>query len=149
MNTYSHAALHPPAIAVVYSRGGIIDITLTLTANHGGRHSFRVCPSTSPSVGCLGSNFLTAVSGDNIASGKRYWYLPFNAARWLTNEVYRSQWRLPAGISCENGCILQWQWAAYQNCALPCESSSIDDTRFVSVPRHPMHTHIHTKFVHE
>lgn len=99
---------------------------------------FRVCPSTTPSEACFGNSFLTAEGnpsgGENPVNGKRYWYINFNAARWLSNEVYTSQWRLPRGVSCANGCILQWSWAAYQNCALPCENASIDDTRRVSVP---------------
>ncbi len=114
-------------LAVVYSTNGLIRVSVKLTANHGGRHSFRVCPSTTPSDVCFGNNFLTAEGnpsgGANPVNGKRYWYIPNPAG----TGSFSSQWRLPAGVSCANGCILQWKWAAYQTCALPCESPSVDD----------------------
>lgn len=47
------------------------------------------------------SSRLIPCSADN---GKRYFYLPASpSSMYLTQE-----WILPAGVTCPNGCLLQW-----------------------------------------
>lgn len=49
-----------PVPAATYTQGGVISLSVILTANHGGKFSFRVCPrSSSLDEACFGSNFLT------------------------------------------------------------------------------------------
>jgi len=52
--------LHAFLIAATYVQGGDIQVNVTLTANHGGKFFFRVCPrNTLLDESCFGSNFLT------------------------------------------------------------------------------------------
>ena len=41
-----------------YASGSVITISLLITAKHGGRHMFRLCPSSSPDEACFAANVL-------------------------------------------------------------------------------------------
>jgi hypothetical protein len=46
--------------AATYTQGAVISLNAFLTANHGGKFSFRVCPrSSNLDEACFGTNFLT------------------------------------------------------------------------------------------
>jgi hypothetical protein len=46
--------------AATYTQGAVVTLNAFLTANHGGKFSFRVCPrSSSLDEACFGSNYLT------------------------------------------------------------------------------------------
>jgi hypothetical protein len=54
------AAAFLPGIAATYIQGSDIQLNVTLTANHGGKFFFRVCPRSSDlDEACFGSNYLT------------------------------------------------------------------------------------------
>lgn len=104
----------PPRIAGRYTQGKTITVRVTLTANHLGRWSVRLCPlaSTSPSAekrqlasGCLkhlrradGSGPFTYVPGDE--------------------SVFQVQYRLPRGVACKR-CVLQWLYETGYTCRPP------------------------------
>ncbi len=89
-----------------------MSLSLLLTANHGGRHAFRVCAGTTPSEACFGNNWLIASSTaaqplNGPKAGKRYWYIRHVPATFNQQERYSGTFRLPAHISCPGGCIIQ------------------------------------------
>ncbi len=53
------------------------------------------------------SSFPTAPYCRVDKSGIRYWYLPSMTAI----GDFTQQWKLPAGVSCDGGCVMQW-WVA-------------------------------------
>jgi hypothetical protein len=115
----SQVWMRSPSVVATYVEGATIDIELCLTANHGGRHAFRVCQDTSPAC----DNSTDWLIGS--VTGRRYWYIPYigggdDPTSWWTQR-YSARFDLPEGVSCPNGCILQWIWWASQTCAMPCE----------------------------
>ncbi|GIL59843.1 hypothetical protein Vafri_14554, partial [Volvox africanus] len=107
-----------------WQSGQEVDITITLTTNHGGRMAVRLCPRDRfgiyPTCFSEPANQLRRVSTDPKYNGKVYWYLKSS-----DSEIIQ-RFRLPTGVSCANGCVLQWWWVGYQNCYLPCESLTDD-----------------------
>ena len=100
------------ACAGTYTQGQDVNLRLRLTANHGGRHAFRVCASTTPTESCFGNNWLVASSrtaqpATGPRPGKRYWYIRHVTANPYRDEDYSGWFTLPAGISCPNGCVIQ------------------------------------------
>ncbi|KAF6265045.1 glycoside hydrolase superfamily [Scenedesmus sp. NREL 46B-D3] len=104
--TSSSFVTAPSPIQATYSQGAVITLNAFLTANLGGKFSFRVCPrSSSLDEACFGTNYLTRV--DN---GQRDTWI-------MTPQMdYTMAYQLPAGISCEGGCVLQWRYFAMQSC---------------------------------
>ncbi|KAF8065624.1 celF [Scenedesmus sp. PABB004] len=99
----------PSPIQATYAAGGTVTLGVVLTSNHGGRFYYRVCPRTAPlDEACFGTNYLTRV--DN---GQRDTWLMSDAANWT------AAYRLPAGLSCDAGCVLQWRYEAMQSCIVP------------------------------
>lgn len=104
--TNSNFIMQPSPIQATYTQGGVISLSVILTANHGGKFSFRVCPrSSSLDEACFGSNFLTRVDNGQTDT-------------WImTSQMdYSLTYQLPAGISCDGGCVLQWRYFAMQSC---------------------------------
>ncbi|KAL4425189.1 hypothetical protein ABPG75_009205 [Micractinium tetrahymenae] len=108
-----------------YTAGGEIDITVFITAFHGGRHQFRLCPSDDVTESCLDQNVLERADG----SGPYSW-TPVDGgsapgAKWRKDnqagqggESYTWRYRLPKGVSCER-CVLQWFWTTANSCKVP------------------------------
>ncbi|GLI70312.1 hypothetical protein VaNZ11_015263 [Volvox africanus] len=107
-----------------WQSGQEVDITITLSTNHGGRMAVRLCPRDRfgiyPTCFIEPANQLRRVSTDPKYNGKVYWYLK------SSDSEITQRFRLPPGVSCANGCVLQWWWVGYQNCYLPCESLTDD-----------------------
>ncbi len=107
---YRHAptspAIWPAGFEANYTAGQTIDVTIVLTTNHGGRMSMSLCPLDRFSITreCFANpaNELRRVSTDPKYNGKVYWYLK------STDSTLTQQFRLPAGVTCTNGCVLQW-----------------------------------------
>jgi hypothetical protein len=122
-------------VQATYTQGSVVSLTATITANHGGRISYSVCPrpkeqltraNLADALACFNApeNFLTRAGDDaGIDAGKRFQYL------LPGQSVVTSSWKLPAGVNCEAGCVLRFYWTAYQTCAMPCLDSSIDIAR--------------------
>lgn len=117
---------------ITYRQGDVIEIQLTLSANHGGRHAFRLCQGRIPSEDCFQGNWLLADTVQPSTSqfvpkaGSRYLYIPWiggtgdNGETWWT-QYYTVRYKLPDSVSCEDGCILQWIWWTSHKCAQPCQ----------------------------
>jgi len=101
-------------IVKTYKEGSIIDVEVTITANHKGYFEFRVCPVTDINVEvtqeCLNQNQLV-VNGNGFKRNLDF------GERETTMTV-----KLPDGLTCER-CVFQWYWKAqltneeYNNCA--------------------------------
>ncbi|KXZ52085.1 hypothetical protein GPECTOR_10g1108 [Gonium pectorale] len=107
-----------------WTSGQAVDVTIYLSTNHGGRMAMRLCPldrfSITPACFEQPQNQLRRVAPGTKYDGKVYWYLK-------SGDVTITQtFRLPAGVTCVNGCVLQWWWVGYQNCYLPCASPADD-----------------------
>lgn len=107
--TNSNFINEPSPVQATYKEGSVIELKVILTTNHGGKFSFRVCPRRRDlDAACFGSNYLTRV--DN---GQRdYWIFDIAAEHTM-------RYKLPAGITCEAGCVLQWEYYSMQSCIEP------------------------------
>ncbi len=78
-----------------------------VSTNHGGRMSLSICPLARGQVtqDCFNQPQyqLRRVNSDPKYNNKRFWYL--NTSNSVSAE---ETFRLPAGISCPNGCMIQW-----------------------------------------
>eukprot|EP00775_Hariotina_reticulata_P014862 gene14862-15054_t len=107
--TNSNFASTASPVQGTFMQGGEIQLNLTLTANHGGKFFFRVCPrNNNLDEACFGSNYL--IRSD---SGQRDTWITSPAMQWSM------PYRLPAGIACDTGCVLQFKWFAMQTCIEP------------------------------
>jgi hypothetical protein len=106
-------------IQATYQQDQVVKISVHIATNHGGRMSVRVCPNprNRTTQECFEKKEHHLARVDN---GKLYWYL-------RSNDVDISkEFRLPKGVHCRDGCILQWWWVGYQHCAMPCEDLKWD-----------------------
>ncbi|KAG1676644.1 hypothetical protein FOA52_008774 [Chlamydomonas sp. UWO 241] len=122
-------------IKATYTESQTIRTSVFISTNHGGRWQFAVCPKPAAQVtqDCFDdrANWLTRVEYPGVP----YYYLPTGEYSYVD-----MQWRLPAGVTCPGGCMLQWRWAAMQSCYLDCEPVDIPgecgtNLRNPSVPR--------------
>jgi len=96
----------PTRSQATYAAGSDITVSFTITANHGGRIGVRVCPLPAAQADqeCFDrpEHQLTRADGPPSVIGKRYMYIVGSATS------VSSRWRLPPGVSCPGGCVLQW-----------------------------------------
>ncbi|KAL4443267.1 hypothetical protein ABPG75_011004 [Micractinium tetrahymenae] len=108
----------------------VINITVFITAQHGGRHVFRICPSDAATERCLAQHTLERADG-----GGPYSWTPTgggpvpggNYSRGAVHtidsgvfygEFYSWQYRLPPDVGCTR-CVLQWWWTTANSCQVP------------------------------
>eukprot|EP00953_Heterococcus_sp_UTEX-ZZ885_P001950 1562-Heterococcus_DN1.PRE.1 len=103
-------------IRATYTQGQTITTTQTITVNHGGYLMLKVCPNSpgAATQACFNSNVL---QGPN---GSKYW---LTSGSYLNTPPFSLAWTLPPGVSCPNGCLLQWEYTAMQSCIENCNSS--------------------------
>lgn len=98
--------------APVYQAGQRVTLTWQITAVHGGFISFKLCPrSSSLDQACFNANVLQRADG----AGPQVWHTTTSAA-----GIYSAEFVLPAGVSCPNGCVLQWEYYTGNSCVPPC-----------------------------
>ena len=108
-----------------YRQGSRIDISFFITAQHGGRHAFRLCPEDTPSEKCFSQYTLERADG----KGKYLWVGNRGGAgdggsysrdtkRGLIGEDYKITYKLPDDLACER-CTLQWWWTTSNSCQIP------------------------------
>ena len=102
-----------PMCAATYTTGQTVDITIAFGGqaggyNHGGRHWFSVCPLSREQATqeCFDRPEHQLVRADEFP-GKRYYYTS-NMEGGGPSLDATTRWVLPAGVSCANGCIMQW-----------------------------------------
>lgn len=105
-------------VSRTYVQGQTIKIVIKITAPHGGRFMFGLCPlpkGASADVErktltqkCIDSNQLT-----NAKDGSRYWWFGKK-----TVGTHSMDFKLPPGVTCDR-CVLQWHWESGNSCTLP------------------------------
>ncbi|GAB4823517.1 hypothetical protein N2152v2_010563 [Parachlorella kessleri] len=116
----------PAGIQASYAPGQIIAISLLITAQHGGRHMFHICPSTDVNEACFAANILQRADG----TGPFTWtptepnsgaalppsgYQPSGTLLGETGQIYTFEYKLPDGLACA-ACTLQWWWTTTNSC---------------------------------
>ncbi len=93
--------------AATLTMGQTFTARISVSTNHGGRMSLSICPLARGQVtqDCFNQPQyqLRRVNSDPKYNNKRFWYLN-NANSVSAEETFR----LPAGISCDQGCMIQW-----------------------------------------
>lgn len=106
--------LAPRTVSATYVAGSTIDLHVTMTAEHWGRFSFRLCPTTDVSEDCFAQHVL--VRADSQKPGNPFWYLAstgdgssttYSNPQFGGARTYVLKYKLPAGVTCAN-CVLQW-----------------------------------------
>lgn len=105
-------------ITGTYVRGQRVGLQVKITAPHGGRFSFGLCPvppGAPPVVErkavtqqCLDANRLV-----NADDGTFYWWFGRRAA-----GTYNMTFVLPANVTCRR-CVLQWHYETGNSCTIP------------------------------
>lgn len=107
-------------VTATYEEGQTVRLRVRITAAHGGRFSFGVCPLPRAALrdaaeerrvvtqACFDEHPLT-----NAADGSRHWWL----GRQGEGE-YVMKFRLPPGVRCER-CVLQWHYESGNSCTIP------------------------------
>jgi len=96
-----------------YVSGSIVSITTRVTVHHGGWLGFKVCNArTGFNQACFDANPLV-----NADTGYQRWWMQSRA------DSYTTRWRLPAGFSCEGGCVLQMTYRTANSCVDSCGSA--------------------------
>lgn len=101
-----------------YAPGATITIKMKITAPHGGRFSFGICPVPDGVTGAAERAVVTQKCFDsnrlkNVADGTDYW--------WFGKKPsgdYTMQFKLPPGVTCKR-CVLQWHYESGNSCAIP------------------------------
>ncbi|GIL45914.1 hypothetical protein Vafri_3035 [Volvox africanus] len=106
------------AIQATYTAGQTITVSYRMTVNHGGWLSVKICPTTrvNPSQACFDGYTLT-----NANTGFARWWIQTGA--YGTQTTYTTNWRLPVGVSCDSGCVLQITYRTANSCVDPCNAS--------------------------
>lgn len=91
-----------------YSAGQVVEMNVTITAQHWGWFEFRLCPDAesidAPTTQeCLDANLLEVKD----SSSRTRYQLPSNA----TKGSFKVKVKLPEGIVCSH-CVLHWKWHA-------------------------------------
>jgi len=127
-----------PTARTEYKAGSIIDVEWTVTGNHGGRYSYRLCPdnNTKPSEECFQNHVLKVVassfSGEQLSGTGPGWndWSPMIPGQQYSDGfgndgaklTFHDKVQLPAGVTCDQ-CTLSWRWdtktesSVFINCA--------------------------------
>lgn len=118
----------PGPSQAVYHPGSIVPIQIKITAAHGGRFFFGVCPAApAPSKAC----FVPLI---NPVDGSGSWLLSGQDGKQYGSErVYLVPMRLPPGLSC-TACTLRWYWVTENSCSIgdapglpPCGGTAVPE----------------------
>jgi len=101
-----------------YSQGQTVTLRIKITAPHGGRFSFGVCPLPDKVTDADERKIATQACFDahkliNVQDGTPYW--------WFGKKPlgeYPMDFRLPAGVTCKR-CVLQWHYESGNSCTIP------------------------------
>lgn len=98
----------PTRLAGTYLAGGTLKARVTLTANHGGRWSLRLCPAaTRATQRCFDAMLLRRADGRGA-----YTPVPTDASDFSVTYA------LPRGVRCRH-CVLQWTYETGNSCTPP------------------------------
>ena len=105
-------------ITGVYARGQTITLRVKVTAPHGGRFIFGICPVPDGASDAAERAAVTQQCMDrnrlkNAQDGTDYWWF----GKKTTGE-FEMQFKLPDNIECKR-CVLQWHYETGNSCTLP------------------------------
>ncbi|PNH01062.1 Lysozyme [Tetrabaena socialis] len=101
-----------------YTAGQIITVTVQMNTNHGGWIGVRLCPSARSNLvqSCFDAHTLV-----NADTGYQRWWIMSGV--WNEKTFYTTRWRLPAGVSCDGGCVLQMHYRTANSCVDSCAAA--------------------------
>ncbi|PSC68094.1 chitin binding domain-containing [Micractinium conductrix] len=113
------------AAVKTYKPGQVIPIQLFITAQHGGRHFFRFCPSHLATKECFKRATLRRADGSGPYSWTPTRGGPVSGGNYsegmlgsIAGEFYTWHYRLPSTLGCSR-CVLQWWWTTANSCEPP------------------------------
>ncbi len=116
----------PPRLAGTYKAGGVMQVKVTLTANHMGRWSVALCPLSGPSQATEAKELRQACFRPlQRADGKGpYTYVD------ARTSAFSVAYRLPK-LTCAR-CVLQWVYTTGNSCQVPGLPSKYSGTNLPS-----------------
>lgn len=101
-----------------YVQGQTITIRIKITAPHGGRFSFGVCPVPDGATDSGERAAVTQTCFDNnklvnVDDGTPHWWFGHKAS-----GEYTMQFKLPPAVTCKR-CVLQWHYETGNSCTIP------------------------------
>lgn len=103
-------------ITATYVQGQTVTLRVKITAPHGGRFSFGLCPVPDKASDAEERALVTQACFDRnqlTAAGSPYWWF----GKKPTGE-YTMDFKLPPGVTCKR-CVLQWHYETGNSCAIP------------------------------
>jgi hypothetical protein len=105
-------------ITGTYARGQTITLRVKITAPHGGRFIFGICPVPDGASDAAERAAVTQQCMDrnrlkNAKDGSDYWWF----GKKTTGE-FEMQFKLPDNIECKR-CVLQWHYETGNSCTIP------------------------------
>eukprot|EP00798_Chlamydomonas_sp_ICE-L_P002242 gene2242-8531_t len=120
---FTGAVNNPQPWSVVYSAGATIQVTQKMNAWHGGYIMIKLCPTarSGATQGCFDQYPLVSVERGIT----RYWYgreagNTLNKALYPDGGLISQSWRLPQGVTCDGGCMLQLEYHTANSCVDTC-----------------------------
>ncbi|WIA43871.1 hypothetical protein OEZ86_010284 [Tetradesmus obliquus] len=97
-----------------YTAGGVINVGWWIQVNHGGRIGVKLCNRRDNiDQGCFNQFQLQRADG----LGPFVYLLSGASQGQLSGSA---EFRLPAGVSCSGGCVLQWEYLTMNSCFEAC-----------------------------
>lgn len=105
-------------ITGVYARGQTVTLRIKVTAPHGGRFMFGICPVPDGASDAAERAAVTQQCMDrnrlkNAKDGTDYWWFGKKSV-----GEFEMQFKLPDTVECKR-CVLQWHWESGNSCTLP------------------------------
>lgn len=103
----------------MYDVGATFNVRVALSINYGGVFRMRLCPrKNSLNPTCFDKYLLNRAD-----TGKPNYYIldgTFTERNASNPHYFDMQYQLPSRISCPRGCVVQWEYMAYNSCVEPC-----------------------------
>lgn len=108
----------PKKVTGVYAPGAEVTLRIKITAPHGGRFSFGVCPvpdgaSDAQERAVVTQKCFDANSMINAEDGTKFWWYGKRPA-----GDYTMRFRLPPALKCKR-CVMQWHYETGNSCTIP------------------------------
>eukprot|EP00798_Chlamydomonas_sp_ICE-L_P003066 gene3066-13085_t len=104
------------AAQAVYNSGDVIPVKIQMNAYHYGWVGVNICPTAKTLSGGATQACFDQYPLIHDATGyTRFWL--------MDNSVVSENWRLPAGVTCEDGCMLQMHYRTANSCVDTCEEA--------------------------
>ncbi|WIA30623.1 hypothetical protein OEZ86_000702 [Tetradesmus obliquus] len=107
------------ASQATYTPGQAINVQWWIQENHGGRIGVKLCPRRhSLDQACFDQHPLQR------ADGLGPFVYIMNGTSKSTLGTMSADFRLPAGVACAGGCVLQWEYLTMNSCYEACDTAA-------------------------